>query len=301
MPIPAAVVGAGIMAAGGVLGGILGNRAQIEAAEKNTAYQREFAQHGIRWKTADARAAGLHPLAALGAQTTSYQSQPFTDQVGPAISSAGQSIGKAYARTQETKLSDIDKQNIALDLEYKRYRNDNLLLENMGQNAQMSGVLNEKSANPTVQNDLYGLGPQPDASKLIEFQPRKVTATDDLGREPGMQPIFGPGVLPGGFFVDMLGQMSSEALENDGFNKWKITLYRAIQEMKRDPGPKPKVPLPTGYIWVKHKGWNWWKITKLTDAIPGATYRGKKRARPTKKKYWGQQPTYNHQLDIGGS
>lgn len=30
--------------------------------------QREFAQHGIRWRVEDARAAGLHPLAALGMQ-----------------------------------------------------------------------------------------------------------------------------------------------------------------------------------------------------------------------------------------
>lgn len=38
-------------------------------AEKNATLQKEFAQQGLRWKVEDAKAAGLHPLAALGAQT----------------------------------------------------------------------------------------------------------------------------------------------------------------------------------------------------------------------------------------
>ena len=45
----------------GLIGGILGNRAAKDMAEDNVAYQREFAQNGIRWRAEDARAAGLHP------------------------------------------------------------------------------------------------------------------------------------------------------------------------------------------------------------------------------------------------
>ena len=44
---------------------------QKEMNAKNAALQREFAQSGIQWKVADAKKAGLHPLAALGAQTAS--------------------------------------------------------------------------------------------------------------------------------------------------------------------------------------------------------------------------------------
>lgn len=51
-------------------------QAQLASQEKwaqaNLDQQREFAQHGLRWKVADAQAAGLHPLAAIGAQTTSF-------------------------------------------------------------------------------------------------------------------------------------------------------------------------------------------------------------------------------------
>ena len=35
------------------------------------ANQREFAKHGIQWRVDDAKAAGIHPLAALGSPTRS--------------------------------------------------------------------------------------------------------------------------------------------------------------------------------------------------------------------------------------
>lgn len=63
--------------------------------------QREFAQMGIRWRVEDARAAGLHPLAALGASGAAYS--PVTPMFQPDYSksdffrSAGQSVNRAMA------------------------------------------------------------------------------------------------------------------------------------------------------------------------------------------------------------
>lgn len=48
------------------------NATQAKYAQLNLDQQREFAQNGIRWKTEDAVKAGLHPLAALGAQVSSF-------------------------------------------------------------------------------------------------------------------------------------------------------------------------------------------------------------------------------------
>lgn len=74
--------------------------------------QREFAQQGIRWKVADAKAAGIHPLAALGVMPTSYSpvsvggSYPdssFGDRgvdVGGSLANMGQGLGRAIAATQ---------------------------------------------------------------------------------------------------------------------------------------------------------------------------------------------------------
>lgn len=48
------------------------NAFQMQLARDQMQMQKEFAQHGIRWKAEDAAAAGLHPLAALGASGASY-------------------------------------------------------------------------------------------------------------------------------------------------------------------------------------------------------------------------------------
>lgn len=72
--------------------------AQERIAAQNIAAQREFAQHGIRWKVADAVGAGLHPLAALGAQTMSFSPVSIgTGGDGGAshFAQAGQDIGRA--------------------------------------------------------------------------------------------------------------------------------------------------------------------------------------------------------------
>lgn len=75
---------------------------QERIAAQNIALQREFAQNGIQWKVADAQAAGLHPLAALGAQTSSFSpvSVGSTD-----FGSMGQDVGRAI----KAAMSDADR------------------------------------------------------------------------------------------------------------------------------------------------------------------------------------------------
>lgn len=85
------------------------NRQQIEQAEKNRAMQIQFAKEGVRWKVDDARAAGVHPLYALGANTVSYSpvslgggayQQPQDNSFGNALARAGQDISRAVGSTR---------------------------------------------------------------------------------------------------------------------------------------------------------------------------------------------------------
>lgn len=111
-------VGGLISAAGGLLGG---NRA-AKASEENTRaqiahaasegaenrnMQIHFARHGLSWKVADAKEAGLHPLYALGGAGAAYT--PTTSQInfdnggehmGRALAQAGQDIGRAVSATE---------------------------------------------------------------------------------------------------------------------------------------------------------------------------------------------------------
>lgn len=99
--------------------------AQREIAAQQMAAQREFAQHGVRWKVADAQAAGIHPLAALGAQTHSFA--PIS--VGgttPDLSGVGQDIGRAISAMKglDEKSQEIAEKASRLSLEKGALEND---------------------------------------------------------------------------------------------------------------------------------------------------------------------------------
>ena len=97
-----ALIGAGAS----LLGGLLGQNSQKKQMQAQIDAQREFAQSGIQWKVADAEKAGVHPLYALGAQTTAFSpigvgGSPLAE----GISQAGQSI----ERGMMAKASDGDR------------------------------------------------------------------------------------------------------------------------------------------------------------------------------------------------
>lgn len=100
MPLDPVVTGSLIGAGANLLGGLFGSSSNRSMMRDQLRYQREFAQHGIRWRVEDAKAAGLHPLYAMGAQVTPYSPTLIPDSVGPALAEAGQNIGRAVAATQ---------------------------------------------------------------------------------------------------------------------------------------------------------------------------------------------------------
>lgn len=95
----AAALGSAALNAGGqYLSAQSSNDTSAANAALQYQYQKEFAQNGIRWRVADAKAAGIHPLAALGAQTFSYNPvavQAGDNGVGRALASMGQGIDRA--------------------------------------------------------------------------------------------------------------------------------------------------------------------------------------------------------------
>lgn len=69
----------------------------VDSAKRQEYAQREFAKHGIRWKVADAKAAGLHPLAALGASGAAYSP---VSSAGSDLGSVGQDISRSIEATR---------------------------------------------------------------------------------------------------------------------------------------------------------------------------------------------------------
>lgn len=119
------MLGSLLAAGSSILGGIMGNN----AANKDRAMQKEFAKSGIQWKVEDAKKAGIHPLAALGAQTTSFAPVSVGGpSIASGLASAGQDISRAIDTTRDssTRLDAYTK--TVQDLNIQRLGLENQLL-----------------------------------------------------------------------------------------------------------------------------------------------------------------------------
>lgn len=124
-----------------------GNAQSMALARENMEMQREFAKFGIRWRAEDAAAAGLHPMAALGASgaqaspayatfnAPSYQPSSKGDS-WRSLSNMGQNIGRAVMATQTAqerayealRLVNMQKQNDLIDAQASLARAEALQL-----------------------------------------------------------------------------------------------------------------------------------------------------------------------------
>lgn len=104
--------------------------AQAALNQQNADLQKEFAQKGIRWKTADAKAAGLHPLYAMGANTLSFAPSAVGGGAmqefdwGPTVEKMGQSISRSAAAVQTANERKMVAAADALKLENMKLQND---------------------------------------------------------------------------------------------------------------------------------------------------------------------------------
>lgn len=136
MPWP--IIAGAAIGAGGIIGGGLLNKSAAEQAKeldykmfkKNIELQKQFAQMGIQWKMADAKKAGIHPLAALGAQTNSFSPIAVGNtpdmSTGNMLSDMGQHVGRAVEATANQR--DRQHQNTLNALSLERAGLENQLL-----------------------------------------------------------------------------------------------------------------------------------------------------------------------------
>lgn len=129
---------------GAVAGGLLGyagakeqseatqeaNAANLAFAREQQAFQEKMAMRGIRFRVEDARGAGIHPLAALGANVSSPApiSVGLTPDtaMGENLGRMGQDINRALSSVQtapERRVAELQIQSAQLDLEGKALDN----------------------------------------------------------------------------------------------------------------------------------------------------------------------------------
>lgn len=105
------IVGGLIGAGGSIAGSKIAADNSKQVAKMNIAAQKEFAQNGIRWKVADGKAAGIHPLYALGASTNSFS--PVSGYTGDyGISDAANTFGQSIDRAVRAKMTDDERETL---------------------------------------------------------------------------------------------------------------------------------------------------------------------------------------------
>lgn len=310
-------IGSAIGAAGSLLGGFLGsksnskaieeaNRLQMQNAEADRALQRQFATEGIRWRVADAKAAGLHPLFALGAQLPSSSPTTFipgtgSDPMGGAIADASQHLGRAIESTRtgpervQERLGELAITRAELENDLLRSQNALLIQQS---NPPMPSAVPASAPFPEAAGDLAksGLMVSP-ASSHIQEKPleRVVPNPQNPTQEPGALADVGFVKTPTGYapvpskdakerIEDQLIPEAMWAIRNhllpsfgagnppplsmlpDDAYSWKFDVWRQEWQPYYGEPADSRVPVPG------HKPWNKWRGRMIRKMQEGGEF-----------------------------
>lgn len=109
-------VGPAIQAGGEILGGIFGGSGEAKAAKAELAFARELNQNRVQWTVEDAKKAGIHPLAALGASSLGGFAMPqfvsgpgLGDSIGAGLSAIGRGVSSVYEQDEDALEREQDR------------------------------------------------------------------------------------------------------------------------------------------------------------------------------------------------
>lgn len=129
---------------GSIVSGLFGKSSAEKQQRQQIQLQKDFAQKGIQWKVKDAEKAGVHPLAALGANTIAYSPVTVgTPDLG--LGQMGQDIGRAIdagstanqrTASLQTRIAEAQLKGLELDNAGKAIQNTALASQSI-RNAQV--------------------------------------------------------------------------------------------------------------------------------------------------------------------
>jgi len=259
------MIGNVIAAGASLLGGIFGQRSQEKMAEKNIQLQKDFAQQGIQWKVADAKAAGIHPLYALGAQTHSFAPVSIGDSLSPAIANAGQDIGRAVnaVATGSERTAGISKALEALALERAGLENEVLrsqIRRNNGAGTPPPAPL------PGTQWLIPGQGETtiPDIPGTIVDKGLARSGVDPTAgyREVGALPDVGYTYTPGGGYWPVPSKDVKERIEDIMPAEWAWAMRNMVGPAFGMNQAPPPIPKEEGKAWVFHPLYGYMQVKR---------------------------------------
>lgn len=234
-------------AAANIIGGIMGQNSAENTAANNISNQVRFARNAIQWKVRDAKDAGVHPLFALGAPTTSFSNVSSSNALGEGIAAAGQDLGRAVNAfsSQEEKAMTIA--GAKLELEGKQIDNDikRATLADLTRRTLAPG-------SPPSLNDRFLVDGQNSAAAvnpLVKVSPMKQTANQPgvPHIEPGANPAVGYARTKTGW-MPIPGQQVKEQIEDSPL-EWAWMASNVLGPMFGANESPPPFPAPKGYVW----------------------------------------------------
>lgn len=244
--------------AGSVVSGLFGkDRADDsegfarERSDQEYARQKEFAQMGIRWKAEDAKAAGLHPLAAIGGVGASYSptiampdrgSVPdFSgtgERIGDYLEKMGQNTSRAQVATQtvtERRLEELAIRNAEL-------RNSSLELDLAAKTASLLG----QPRNPPMPSALGA----PAGAVTVEPSKEVAHAPGRPHVEAARTPMWKDFRTSPNVTLRAPSQAAAESFEILGpFAGPAAAAVAWADETWNGPGAPKNIRLPKGYEW----------------------------------------------------
>lgn len=242
---------------------------QQAQALRNEAQQREFAQSSLQWKAADARAAGIHPIYAMGAAGSSFSpvsiaggsvslSPPIAETgMGDAVARSGQSFGRAIQAAQP-RGAQLD----AVAAAQQALTTQRLGLENELLSAQIAKARQEILTKPTMPSLASRYGIEGQGSTTFADRWPRVTfeeKNERVSRYPG-QPHreafsvadVGHSNTAGGGYSAIPSKDVQERME-DNWLQQIMWLYRnnILPSIGINESPPP-VPAPPGTHWRYH-------------------------------------------------
>lgn len=181
--IPPLIAAGAIGAGANLLGGWLSSNAAQDARAQNAMMQTVFAKNGIQWRVEDAKKAGIHPLYALGASTSSFAPSSVGDTFGASVANAGQDISRAITatQTQEERNNSTVQAVQMLQLERGGLQNELLRLQIRKAEQSLNPPLPSLPLDP-VASDVVGIPRQDD----FQERPRLALGQGEFRTDPGV-------------------------------------------------------------------------------------------------------------------
>lgn len=199
--------------------------------------QERFAKHGLQWKVQDAKQAGLHPLAAIGANTHSFSPMAIGSNASPPDvgSGIGQAIRAAF---------DVEGRKLRhIQLLQEREKLDNMRLINVGLKKQQ---MENDAKPPPIETTQSGVIIGQKSNRMPAMPGTELVNTKvPISASPGLQAGIVAGqryaMLPNHQTMEVVSEPVQEAIESDYFAQAQLFGYRLselIQNYKKGLGDK---------------------------------------------------------------